>query len=317
MNPFEKAWSCRIAASVLLFGLAMSSGSIAQSGTSSPANIREKTYAMRGIVREVPGDGTIVIQHEAVSNYMAAMTMPFHVRREESLTGIRPGDTLDFQLHVTDEASWVGGIVDRGAGTPPPAARPAVETASAPVASPLWDYCFTNELGRPVSLKSFRGQALAITFFYTSCPLPDYCPRLSKNFQVASRRLGGMPNAPTNWHFLSITFDPKTDDPARLKAYALSYGYDPDRWSFLTGPPEKIAELARSAGVSYDAESGVLNHNFRTLIVDPDGGLQTVFPTSGDLSDQILGEMVKAMASYVNQPIHKAVAAISPSPVPK
>ena len=129
---------------------------------------------------------------------------------------------------------------------PPPTYRPAGRPDH-----PLLDYKFTNELGQAVSLNDFRGQALAITFFYTRCPLPDYCPRLSKNFQEASQKLESLPDAPANWHFLSISFDPEFDSPAMLKAYGESYQYDPKHWSFLTGPADKIAELAREAGVSY------------------------------------------------------------------
>jgi len=168
-------------------------------------------------------------------------------------------------------------------------------------ANPLLYYKFTNELGQAVSLNGYRGQALAITFFYTRCPLPDYCPRLSKNFQEASQKLAAMPDVPTNWHFISITFDPANDTPAMLKAYGGSYGYDPNHWSFLTGPPDKIGELAKSCGVEYEPDAGTINHNFRTLIVDAAGRLQMIFPTTGNLTDQIVAELVKA-AAVTNRP---------------
>ncbi|MEI9963137.1 MAG: SCO family protein [Limisphaerales bacterium] len=61
-----------------------------------------------------------------------------------------------------------------------------------------WITNFTNELGQAVSLNSFRGQALAITFFYTRCHCRNTAPRLSKNFQEASQKLAAMTNAPTN-----------------------------------------------------------------------------------------------------------------------
>ena len=153
---------------------------------------------------------------------------------------------------------------------------------------------FTNELGRAVSLSDFRGQALAITFFYSRCPMPQFCPRLSKNFQEASRKLEAMTNAPSNWHLLSITFDPETDTPAVLKAYGERYEYDSDHWSFLTGAQDQINALGRSVGVSYQAKAGTMDHNFRTVIVDPAGRVQMVFPTSGDLSDQIVEQIIKA-----------------------
>lgn len=266
--------------------------------TGPGANLR--TFTGTGIVEAVkPAEQIVVIRHEAISNYMAAMTMPFHVKSPEALAGLQRGDAISFQLHVTGTESWVDHLVKTGAVTLPPPATPAIGPATPP-ASSLLDYPFTNELGRPVSFNDFRGQALAVTFFYTRCPLPDYCPRLSKNFQETELKLEAMTNAPANWHLLSVSFDPTFDTPAMLKAYGDSYHYDPKHWSFLTGPAEKIGELARGAGVSYEPDGGAIAHNFRTLVIDARGRLQMVFPTSGDLSDQIVAELIKA-AAVTNQ----------------
>jgi protein SCO1/2 len=160
---------------------------------------------------------------------------------------------------------------------------------------------FTNELGQAVSLGDFHGQALALTFFFTRCPIPDFCPRLSRNFAAASQKLAELPNAPTNWHFLSISFDPAFDTAPRLRAYAETYHYDAAHWSFLTGSADQIRELAAQCDVKFEADGAFFNHNFRTLIVDASGHLQMVFPTSGDLSDAIVAEMLKA-AALTNRP---------------
>ena len=109
-----------------------------------------------------------------------------------------------------------------------------------------------------------------------------------------------MQNAPTNWHLLSVTFDPERDTPEVLKSYGSLYQYDPAHWSFLTGPKDKIAELARLCDVKFDPDNGSFNHNFRTLIIDAGNRLQMVFPTSGDLSESIVHELIKA-ASVTNQ----------------
>jgi protein SCO1 len=194
-------------------------------------------------------------------------------------------------------ALWCGLLVSL---TAEPAGLLLSTDAAESAAPALLDGQFTNELGQAVTLNSFHGQGLAITFFYTRCPMPDFCPRLSKNFQEASRKLEAMTNAPANWHFLSITFDPQSDTPAVLKAYGELYQYDPAHWSFLTGTPEQIGALARSVGVSYKSNGGMMDHNFRTVIVDAAGRLQMIFPTSGDLSDQIVGQILKA-AAVTNQ----------------
>jgi len=163
--------------------------------------------------------------------------------------------------------------------------------------NPLFFYKFTNELGQAVSLSDFNGQALAVTFFFTRCPFPNFCPRLSKNFEEASQMLAADKNVSTNWHFLSVTFDPDFDTPGVLKAYGERYEYDPAHWSFLTGPPDKVTELAHLSGVKADPEGSLFNHNFRTLIIDSTGKLQMVFPVGGNMSDAIASEMRKALAA--------------------
>jgi protein SCO1/2 len=261
----------------------------------------------KGVIKELnPDDRETTISHEAISNYMAAMTMVFKVRDPVEIAGLHRGDEIIFRLNVTDSESWVDHITKIGTISLPPEEKPTIsprsETSPVPSRNSLLDYKFTNELGQAVSLTDFHGQALAITFFYTRCPLPDFCPRLSKNFEEAEQKLESLPGAPTNWHFLSVSFDTEFDTPAMLRAYGDNYQYDPRHWSFLTGPADKIGALARESGVSYQLENGSFNHNFRTLVIDTRGHLQMIFPTTGDLSDQIVAEIIKA-AAVTNQPV--------------
>jgi len=287
---------------LLLVGLAVASVSAAFSATSSTeANpvSRPKQWNATGTIKEVrTNDSSVVVAHEAIGDYMPAMTMRFHVQAPADLAGLNSGDKISFRLNVTDDKSWIDRVTKTGVTEPQSSVAP---TASSAVAEnkprrkhPLLDFKFTNELNQAVSLSDFRGQALAITFFFTRCPIPDYCPRLSKNFQAASRKLSALPNAPTNWHFLSVTFDPENDTPAILKTYAETYHYDPSHWSFLTGPTNEISELARLSDVKFQRDGAFFNHDFRTQIVDASGHLQMVFPIGGDLSDAIVQEILKA-----------------------
>lgn len=294
-----KLW--RLFISALSFGLWMLGSFNARSAELSLAT-NEATadvFAARGVVQEVrPGEQTLVIRHEAITNYMAAMTMPFHVQDPVQMAGLARGDEVTFKLFVTDTDSWVDDIVKVGKVVlpePKTPASPQLKTNEILRAHhPLLDYKFTNELGNAVSLNDFHGTVLAITFFYTRCPIPEYCPRLSKNFQAVARQLASRPDAPKNWHLLSVSLDPQFDSPAMLKAYGQSYNYDPAQWSFLTGPADKIGELARQSGVTFEATGDIINHNFSTLIVDASGRLQTMIPVGGDLSDTIVSELIKA-----------------------
>jgi protein SCO1 len=264
--------------------------------------VASRTFAVKGVILKIePGEDEVIIRNEAISNYMDAMTMSFSLKSPDAIAGLKRGDKVAFQLHVNQDDSWADHFSKTGTVTldqdqTSVEPKPASASGTGRPRSPLLDYKFTNELGQSVSFNDFRGQALAITFFYTRCPLPNFCPRLSMNFQEASQKLEAMTNTPTNWHFISVSFDPEFDTPEILRSYGNNYHYDPAHWSFFTGPPEKIAELAHASGVEYKASDGTINHNFRTLIVNAQGHLQMIFPTSGDLSDQIVSEILKATA---------------------
>lgn len=258
-----------------------------------------RSFPVRGVVQEIKPDGkTAIIKHEAIPGYMDAMTMPFEAKTTNEFAAVWRGDEIQFRLVVTGDDSWIERVTRTGRTIAlSNAALTAATNMSVAPRHPLMDYAFTNQLGQPVTLSGFSGQALAITFFFTRCPIPEYCPRLSKNFEEACAELKAMPNGPTNWHLLSITIDPEFDTPAALRIYAKRYDHDPKRWSFLTGPKDKITALARESGMTMEPDQGLLTHNFRTLIIDPSGKLQMNFPISGDISDGIASELLKAAKS--------------------
>jgi protein SCO1/2 len=160
----------------------------------------------------------------------------------------------------------------------------------------LRDLALTNEFGSRISFGQFAGQAVALTFFFTRCPIPEYCPRLSRNYAEASQKLAVMPNGPTNWHLLSISFDP-LDTPAILRAYGQRYQYDSNHWTFVTGDPAHIRALTRGFGLAVNQEGGFYTHDFRTAIFDRSGRLQTMWPFGGNTTDLLVKELLKATAA--------------------
>jgi protein SCO1/2 len=268
---------------------------------SAPAPAPEQTFVVNGLVKELEPDGkTVVIQHEAISNYMAAMTMPFEVRDTNELRGLKPGDAIAFHLIVTSKEGWVDGITlrQKSPETLPAPSAVHISRAVAPLdeGDLLPDYHFTNELGQAVSLDQYKGQVLAFTFFFTSCPYPNFCPRLTDNFAQAAAQLRQTPGGPARWHLLSISFDPKNDTPPRLQAYAKNAHYDPDHWSFLTGDPDQISGLADQFGENFWIEGASISHNLRTVVVDAGGRVRKIFPGNNWTSADLVQAMVKAAA---------------------
>src|SRR5436190_9938497 len=173
-------------------------------------------FMVRGVVNGIkPDDHQLVIAHEAIPNFMDAMTMPFPVKDTAILSNVTVGARIIFQLHVNENDTWVDHVEPDLSQPHASSASAAKETRSSGTKTnstssnnALRTFKFTNERGQPVSLSDFRGQAIALTFFFTRCPVAEYCPRLSRNFQEVQRRLASMENAPTNWHLLSLSFDP-------------------------------------------------------------------------------------------------------------
>ncbi len=262
-----------------------------------------RTFTANGVVKELETDGrTVVIQHEAISNYMGAMTMPFEVRDTNELRGLHAGDAITFHLNVTSSEGWISGITARKKAPAPPQSAEAPSPYHFSKAVPelelgdaLPDYHFTNELGQAVNLSKYRGGALAFTFFFTSCPYPNFCPRMTSNFEEVAAQLRRSAPADARWQLLSISFDPKTDTPQRLRDYAEAAHYDPAHWSFLTGDLEQISELTDNFGENFYTTGTSISHNLRTVVVDPQGKVRKVFEGNTWTPAEVVAEMLKAL----------------------
>jgi protein SCO1 len=256
-----------------------------------------RAFQVKGVIMKLgPSSDTIVVKHEAIPAYMPAMTMPFRVRQLSEVAGLRAGDAVSFRLCVTAQESWIDQVASTlgASSSPASASAPPAAATNAPSLNlaQIPDFALTNEMGQHVSLHQFQGEAVALTFFFTRCPLPEYCPRLSRSLAEASHKLKSQANAPTNWRLLSISFDP-LDRPEVLRAYAQRYGYDSNHWSFLTGDPAQVRALTHGFGISATPAEGVFNHDFRTAVFDANGQLQTLWPFGGDTSQMLVDELTK------------------------
>ncbi|MDB6028957.1 MAG: hypothetical protein JWM68_5180 [Verrucomicrobiales bacterium] len=269
--------------------------------TETKTKAEEKRFSVRGVVKELYPDGkTAKIKHEAIPNYMAAMTMDFETHNTNELRGLSQGDLISFQMVVTETDGWIEKVQKLNA---PPQQTPSIETMRiVREVDPLKpgdvmpDYSFTNEFGKAIKLSDYKGQALAITFIFTRCPFPTFCPRMSNNLLDAQKFILSQANAPTNWHLLTLTFDPQNDTPEVLKAYATRYKYDPSRWSFLTGELIDITAITEQFGQQFwtDAAAGGLNHNLRTAVIDAQGKVRTVFQGNTWTPEDLAKEIIEA-----------------------
>lgn len=257
-------------------------------------------HATRGVVREVAEDrGSAVIRHEAIPDYMPRMTMELTVRDMNELVGISAGDEITFRLLATEDTHWIDQVkrVGRAAEGVAPATTPTFALGEAALApgDPVPDEAFTSEHGEPLRLADLRGRAVAVTFIFTRCPLPDFCPRMSRNFALAREALLARPDAPTNWLFLSLSFDAAHDTPAVLRTYARgARGANTDRWLFAVAGPEVMARLAPRFNLLLREETGTISHNLRTVVLDPAGRLARQFDGNRWTAEELAGALETA-----------------------
>jgi protein SCO1/2 len=250
------------------------------------------TYEVKGVLRINKGSSA-VIAHEAIPDYMDAMAMEFTAADPKSLAGFAPGDVLAFRLSVTDERSWIDQI--RKTGTAPiPSIAAEPDSTPAPN-TPLPDCALVDSRGQPFHLSDFRGQVVALTFIFTRCPLPDFCPRMNTQFAEVQRLLAA-DAATQNWHLLSITLDPDYDTPERLAEYAARYQPDFARWTFATGSREEIEKLGAAVGLQITRAGALPQHNLRTVVVDPAGRVQHVFNGNAWAPEQLATQIRSAMS---------------------
>lgn len=244
----------------------------------------EEIYTVRGRLVEAASDGTeLVVEHEAVPGFMVAMTMPFTPKNPEAVPDLARGDALTFQYHVGTDRAWITDIErlpDDAVASVPAADRMKRAVASADLdrleeGDAVPPLSLLNQDGESITLRDYDGQALVVTFIFTRCPDPTFCPRMARHFQTLQDEL--MPGHADTAHLLSITIDPEHDRPGVLRDYAARYTTDLDTWTFATGTPEAIARTGRLFGVFYEYGEGQINHTLATALIAPDGTLHTVW----------------------------------------
>jgi protein SCO1/2 len=253
-------------------------------------------HQARGLVLKVdPAASIVTVSHEQVPGYMDAMVMPFPVRDPKLLAGVRPGDRITFRINVRKGQTMVDRIQPLSAA-PADAGlllSPAAPTL-VPIGAPVPDFRLTDQNGVSLSLASLRGKVVAVTFIYTRCPLPDYCPRMITNLDAVRKRFPD--RLGKDLALVTVTFDPQFDTPARLKEYAQVFNADLPGWHFLTGSIEDIAHVCSIFGVEYWPDEGLITHTLQTAVIDKEGRLAATVEGKdyngrqlGDLIEQVMG----------------------------
>lgn len=260
------------------------------------ASADAKRYPLKGKVISVDAiKKKAVINHEKIPNYMEPMTMSFPIHDSDVLSTMTKDAEVKAELVVNDDGEyWLENIV---VSAPNPNAPPINENF-AQIDKEVPDFKLTNQDGKQISFKNYRGKALAITFIYSRCPLPEYCILMSRQFSDLAIQLQNSAQLKDKVRLLSLSFDPATDTPETLKKYGQGYMKDPKYdfsiWQLATAPDKEMRQIADFFGLRYEIDEKdktQFSHSLRTIVISPDGKVKKVFSGGDWTTDELLREM--------------------------
>jgi protein SCO1/2 len=223
------------------------------------------------VISTAPQKKLITVKHGDIPGLMPAMTMTYQVVDRQQIERLQPGDKISADLVVSENTGRLENIELISSGRSPGTTQRIPEKGEE-----VPDFGLLNQDGKPLHLRDFRGKTLLVTFIYTRCPLPDFCPRMNENFRAVQKLLQQTPAAAQQVAFLSISFDPKHDTPAVLKHYGASCkkfvaGEKPFEWQFATPAEKDLPALAQFFGLVYQPEQAQIVHSLSTTLIGPDG----------------------------------------------
>jgi protein SCO1/2 len=257
-----------------------------------------REYTLQGQVLSVrPGGMEADIKHEAIKGFMPAMTMPYKVREAHEFASLRPGDLITSTLVVVSNDAFLKDVKKVGDA---PLEKPAAEAGEARSGFELLrpgetvpNASFLDQKGNKRDFASFRSAPVLMTFIYTKCPMPTFCPLMDRHFKTIQDKIAADPSL-AKVQLVSVSFDPVTDTPAVLNEHANRLGADPARWTFLTGDRDEIDKFAMRFGVSITrslTDPVDIAHNLRTVIIDGAGAIVKTYTGNEWTPDQILTDL--------------------------
>lgn len=261
------------------------------------------TYQLTGQILVVkPETKEVLVKHQDIPGFMPAMTMAYAVKDAAIIKDRVAGDLITATLRVAPDGAVLTAITRTGSAPLPDDARTTIPAATnvhiLQAGDAVPDTRLTDQDNRPVALTDLKGSAAAITFIYTRCPLPQFCPLIDRRFAEVQTMAAADPALAGKVQLLSVSFDPKSDRPETLRDHAKKLDANPAVWRFATTDEETVDRFAAQFGVNVIRETdGTITHNLRTAVIDPTGHVTAVVDNNAWSADELIRALKDALAT--------------------
>jgi protein SCO1 len=239
----------------------------------------DRVFDVAGVFRARLDDGRVIIDHEEIPDYMPAMTMAFTPADPAEVAGLSDGDAIRFRWRVFKGGSLADTfmVTGRVAPTVPtvPAARASVRRVREGDAVPAFN--LVDENNRPLTQADLLGRNTVITFIFTRCPVPEFCPAMAAKFSAIQEGLIANNVTDGSVRLLSVTLDPEFDIPEILTVYGDAIGANPAIWNLATGTKDEAEAFSRAFSVYTERNGALLDHTLCTALIGPDGRVRAIW----------------------------------------
>ena len=185
-----------------------------------------------------------------------------------SAAGVAVGITL------VGAAPMAVASTERGAD---PILAQAVAGPLQPADTPAPPVELTDQNGTAVSLSSFRGEAVIITFLDPVCTTD--CPVIARELRMADGLLGSNGK---RVELIAVDANPTFSGAAYLKAFDRQEGMQNlSNWHYLTGTTTQLQAVWRAFGVDVEPGTGgaMMSHSDVAAVIDPNGVIREFINT--------------------------------------
>jgi len=265
--------------------------------TDSAGATSVREFRVAGVIREPVQDGQLVIEHEEIPGFMPAMTMPFYVADVVEAARLEVGDKVRFRFVVgatshADRFEVVGRDVAANG-------RVAIDARISPpkrlkVGDVVPDFALVDQREQPVTASELDGKLTLVTFIFTRCPVPEFCPAMMLRYREVQSRIKDSPVLRERVRLVAVSLDPEYDRPEVLAEYGAAFGLDAGVCRLVTGDAHHVETLTKAFSVHSEQRAGTLDHTLCTALIGSDRRVIELWRGNGWKTEEVVTSLSAA-----------------------